>query len=301
MSILKRNPNRIKLRKAELAYQVAIIVIMAIIVLICIFPFIYVIGMSLTSQGEMIEKNFFVIFPEKPILRSYKMVLGQSNFINSFGVSIARTVLGVVAALILTIPGGYILAQKNLPGKKWFMYFFILTMILGGGLIPGYLLIKNLHLLNTFWVYIIPSMGGAFNLLIVKLFVEGIPDEIIESADLDGATELQKLKYIAIPLLVPTICALSLFAAVGQWNSWFDAMLYVQNAKIQPLSLMVRNLLVSVSITETSSGSMTLFDQMAPESMKMATVVIAVLPILCVYPFIQKYFIYGVYTGAVKG
>jgi putative aldouronate transport system permease protein len=180
------------------------------------------------------------------------------------------------------------------------MMFFIITMILSGGLIPSYMLMKELRLLDTFWVYIIPAMGGTFNMLIIKLFVENMPDSIMESADLDGATEMQKMLYIAMPLLVPTIAALSLFAAVGQWNSWFDAMLYIQNAKLHPLSLVVRNLMFSATIQD-KSGNLTMYEKATTEGMKMATIVLAAIPILCVYPFLQKYFIYGVYTGSVKG
>lgn len=174
-------------------------------------------------------------------------------------------------------------------------------MILSGGLVPSYLLIKSLGLIDNFLVYIIPAMGSVFNMLIVKIFVENIPNDIMESADLDGATEIQKLTYIAIPLLVPTICALALFAAVGQWNSWFDVMLYVRNQNLWSLSYVVKQLITSVPVTDTQQANMSPLQRMTPEGLKMSSVVVAVVPILCVYPFLQKYFIYGVYTGSVKG
>jgi putative aldouronate transport system permease protein len=295
-----KNPNRIKLSRADFIYQVCIYIVVGLITLLCLFPFIYVIGMSVTSQGEMVEKSYFVLFPENPTFRGYMMILKQPNFISSLLISVLRTVLGTAAGLVLVIPGGYILSKKDLPGRGALMIFFIITMILNGGLIPGYMLMKELNLLDSFWVYIIPAMGGTFNMLIVKLFVENIPDEIMESADLDGATEIQKMIHLAIPLLVPTICALGLFAAVAQWNSWFDAMLYVSNAELHPLSLVVRNLMFSSTIQD-NAGNINVFDKATTEGMKMATIVLAVIPILCVYPFLQKYFIYGVYTGSVKG
>ncbi|HHU78916.1 MAG TPA: carbohydrate ABC transporter permease [Clostridiales bacterium] len=294
------NPNRIKLSKNDFIYQIIIHAIVGLVTLACLFPFIYVVGMSLTSQGEMVEKSYFVLFPERPTLRGYQMILRQPNFFNSLLVSVSRTILGTMASLVLVIPGGYILSKQDLPGRKALMMFFIITMILSGGLIPSYMLMKELRLLDTFWVYIIPAMGGTFNMLIIKLFVENMPDSIMESADLDGATEMQKMLYIAMPLLVPTIAALSLFAAVGQWNSWFDAMLYIQNAKLHPLSLVVRNLMFSATIQD-KSGNLTMYEKATTEGMKMATIVLAAIPILCVYPFLQKYFIYGVYTGSVKG
>ncbi|RAQ22141.1 ABC transporter permease [Hydrogeniiclostridium mannosilyticum] len=305
MALLKKNPNKIKLTHAERTYQTIIIIIVGLVTLTCLFPLLYVIGMSFTGQAEMIEKNYFVIIPERPTILAYQSILQKSNFWSSFLISVFRVLLGVPAALLLTVPGGYVLANKQMPGRRWFMIYFIITMILGGGTIPSYLLMRDLHLLNTFWVYIVPAFGGAFNMLIIKLFVEGIPTEIIESADLDGATEMQKMLHIAVPLLVPTLCALGLFAAVGHWNSWFDAMLYTRDANLKTIQFVIRELLLSsgsVTATNSAGGTTTIIvDQVTPEGVKMASVVVALIPILCVYPFLQKYFIYGMYTGSVKG
>ena len=305
MALLKKNPNKIKLTHAERTYQTIIIIIVGLVTLTCLFPLLYVIGMSFTGQAEMIEKNYFVIIPERPTILAYQSILQKSNFWSSFLISVFRVLLGVPAALLLTVPGGYVLANKQMPGRRWFMIYFIITMILGGGTIPTYLLMRDLHLLNTFWVYIVPAFGGAFNMLIIKLFVEGIPTEIIESADLDGATEMQKMLHIAVPLLVPTLCALGLFAAVGHWNSWFDAMLYTRDANLKTIQFVIRELLLSsgsVTATNSAGGTTTIIvDQVTPEGVKMASVVVALIPILCVYPFLQKYFIYGMYTGSVKG
>lgn len=156
------------------------------------------------------------------------------------GISVARTILGVAAMRCSVIPGGYIMAKREMPGQRGIMIFFIITMLIGGGLIPGYLLMRDLKLLNTFWVYIVPAFGNTYNMLIVKLFVENIPKDIIESADLDGASEIQKMLKIAVPLLVPTLCALSLFAAVAHWNSWFDALLYVRDSALHPVQFTIR-------------------------------------------------------------
>ena len=305
MALFKRNPNKIKLTHAERTYQTIIIIIVGLVTLTCLFPLLYVIGMSFTGQAEMIEKNYFVIIPERPTILAYQSILQKSNFWSSFLISVSRVLLGVPAALLLTVPGGYVLANKQMPGRRWFMIYFIITMILGGGTIPTYLLMRDLHLLNTFWVYIVPAFGGAFNMLIIKLFVEGIPTEIIESADLDGASEMQKMLHIAVPLLVPTLCALGLFAAVGHWNSWFDAMLYTRDANLKTIQFVIRELLLSsgsVTATNSAGGATTIIvDQVTPEGVKMASVVVALIPILCVYPFLQKYFIYGMYTGSVKG
>jgi len=293
--------NKIKMSREELAYQIFIAAVVALVVAVCIVPFFYVVGMSFTSLGEMIERNYFVIIPKKPIISAYEQLVQNQNFFSGMKVTIARTVLGVIAALLLTIPVGYIVAIKDLPFKNIIMVFFIITMILSGGTIPTYLLYKELGLLNSFWVYIAPAFSNTYGILVVKLFVIGIPNDLMESADLDGATELQKLVHVAIPLLKPTICSLGLFAAVAHWNSWMDAMIYCTNeSSVWPLQFVIRNLLNQTATADMTQNIST-FAKMTPESLKMASVVVAVLPILCVYPFLQKYFISGVFTGAVKG
>ena len=291
---------KIKMSMEEKIYQAAIAAFVGIVVLLCLIPFLYVVGMSFTSEGEMIAEFYFVIFPEKPILSAYKYILENANFFSGMKVTILRTVLGVGTALILTLPVGYILAIRKLPGKNGVMVFFIVTMILNGGLIPTYILYRDLHLLNSFWVYIAPSLANTFGILVVKLFVEGIPTDVMESADLDGASELQKLWYIGMPLLKPTICALGLFAAVTHWNSWMDAMIYVKDANIWPIQYIIRNLLTQGNNADLMNNIST-YAKMTSESMKMASVIVAVLPILCVYPFLQKYFVHGMFTGSVKG
>lgn len=294
-----RRKNKIKMSKEEMIYQVIIAIIVGLVVLACIVPLFYVIGMSLCSQGEIMERNYFVIIPKKPILRAYEQLVQNQNFFSGMWVTISRTLLGVIAALAFTIPVGYILAIRDLPFKNAIMVYFIITMILSGGLIPTYLLYRDLGLLNSFWVYIAPAFSNTYGILVTKLFVVGIPGELMESAELDGATELQKMTHIAIPLLKPTICSLGLFAAVAHWNSWMDAMIYVKDNAKWPLQYVIRNMLTA-SATQDLTTNVDVFVKMSPESLKMASVIVAILPILCVYPFLQKYFVSGVFTGAVK-
>lgn len=247
----------------------------------------------------MLEKNYFVIFPEKPILSAYEYVINSTGFFRGMFITISRTVLGTIGAMFLPITMGYTLAKPDFPFRKGILIYVIATMILGGGLIPSYLLMNKLHLLNSFWVYVIPSLGYANGVLVVKLFVEGLPKDILESAELDGASELQKLVHIALPLLKPTLLALGLFAAVAHWNDWFNALVFVRDADLFPVQLIVRNLFNQPNQVDMFNN-VSAFAKTTPTSIKMASVVIAVLPILCVYPFLQKYFIYGMYTGSVK-
>ena len=278
--------NRIKMSRQEWTYQIVINVIMVLVLVICVVPLFYVLGMSLSSEGEMLERNYFIIIPRKPVLSAYKYIITGTNFLHGMLITLIRTLLGVVVALVFPLILGYTLANYDFPCRKALMIYLIITMILGGGLIPGYLLMSKLHLLNTFWVYIVPAFGNPYGVLVVKMFVEGLPQDVMDSAELDGASELQKLSYIALPLLKPTLCALGLFAAVAHWNDWFST---------------IRNLLTQTAQTDISNNLVSTYVKMTPQSLKMASVVVAVLPILCVYPFLQKYFIYGMYTGSVKG
>lgn len=294
-----KKKQRMKMSGKELGYQICINTFLVIVLICCIIPMLYVIGMSLSSEGEMIERNYFIIIPHRPILKAYEYIFTGTDFLHGLWITVCRTAVGALGSLLFPITLGYILAKNDFPFQKPILIFIIITMILPGGLIPNYLLLNKLHLLNTFWVYILPGLGNAYNVLVVKLFVEGLPKDIMESADLDGASELAKLRYIALPLLKPTICAVGLFSAVAHWNEWFSAMIYVRNTKLYPVQYIIRNLFAQgaqVDLTNNISA----FEKMTLQSMKMASVVIAVLPIICVYPFLQKYFIYGMYTGAVK-
>ncbi|MDR2135187.1 MAG: carbohydrate ABC transporter permease [Treponema sp.] len=284
---------------AEFAYQAIICAMVGILCVLCLFPLLFVLGMSFTSEGEMIQKFYFVIIPEKPTLSAYQFILRQQGFFNSLWISVARTALTTFLTVIFVLVASYALAEPKLPGRKYMLLFIIITMMIGGGLIPTYLLFSQLKILNKFAVMVLPCLGYTYGILVIKTFIEGIPAEISESADIDGAGDILKLIRIIAPLTIPSLAAIALFTAVGQWNSWFDALVFVRDSRLFPISLVIRNLL-SASSQQVVTGQ-TILNRMAPETLKMASVVVAIVPILCVYPFLQKYFIYGVFTGAVKG
>ena len=164
--------NRIKMSRQEWTYQIVINVIMVLVLVICVVPLFYVLGMSLSSEGEMLERNYFIIIPRKPVLSAYKYIITGTNFLHGMLITLIRTLLGVVVALVFPLILGYTLANYDFPCRKALMIYLIITMILGGGLIPGYLLMSKLHLLNTFWVYIVPAFGNPYGVLVVKMFVE---------------------------------------------------------------------------------------------------------------------------------
>jgi putative aldouronate transport system permease protein len=289
--------------KSELTYQIVIWILVGILALTCIFPLLYVVGMSFASEKELVERNWMLIIPRQPILTAYRSIILQQNFFNALFISVSRTVLTTCFTVVFVLVASYALAEPELPGRKAVLLYIIITMMIGGGLIPSYLLMANLKLLNTFAVMVIPCLGYTYGILVVKTFIEEIPREIRDSADIDGAGDIKKLMAIVFPLTLPCLAAIALFTAVGQWNSWFDALVYIRKITLQPMSLFIRNLLVSVRTSGEVRLETTyeLFARSSTESFRMASVVVAMLPILCVYPFLQKYFIHGVFTGAVKG
>jgi putative aldouronate transport system permease protein len=296
----RRNVQRNRIQdRAEKIYQAVICVFVGILCLACLFPLVFILGMSFTSEGEMIAKHYFVIVPQHPTTAAYEFIFRQQNFFNSLFISALRTVSTTVLCVVFVLIASYALAEPELPGRKYMMLYIIITMMISGGLIPTYLLFAQLKLLNKFWVMVVPCLGYTYGILVIKTFIEGIPKELIESADMDGAGDIRKLVHIVVPLTVPSLAAIALFTAVGQWNSWFDAMVFLREGKLFPVSLVIRNLLTA-STQQTATQSPILM-RMAPETMKMASVVLAILPIMCVYPFLQKYFVLGVFTGAVKG
>lgn len=290
---------------SEKIYQIFISIMIGLVTVSAVFPLIYVIGMSLTSQNELIQRNYFVILPLKPTLIAYSRILLSPVIPQAFLVSIERTVIGTILTLAFTFTGAYVLSVKDLPGRKAFLMMILVTILFGGGLIPSYFVVKSAGLINSLWSMIIPIMVDSFGLLVFKVFIENLPREIYESVEVDGAGELSKLIFIVFPLSAPALAAIGMFNAVGHWNSWFDALIYVNgNMSLYPLQLVIRNLLLAGIGGDMNDFQNILTDsqlQVSPEAIKMAAVVIGVVPILCVYPFLQKYFMHGVYMGSVKG
>ena len=286
---------------SELSYQFFIHILIGIIAVSAMFPLIYVTGMSLTTQTELIQRNYFVIFPREPTLTGYTRVMRTPAIWNSLLISLLRSTIGPILTLALTLIGAYVLSIKTLPGRKPFLFMVLATILFHGGLIPEYLVMMKLGLLNKFWVMIFPAMGHSFGLLIIKVFIENLPDGLLESARIDGAGHGQLLIWIVAPLTAPVLAAIGMFSIVTHWNSWFDALVFVTNDRLWPIQLILRNILKgALNMTEINERYLGR-KQLNPESLKMTTVVIGILPLLAVYPFLQKYFIKGVYLGAVKG
>ncbi len=287
---------------SERTYQIVIHLIVISVAISAVFPLLYVIGMSLTTKAEMIARNYFVIIPLEPTLEAYKRLLASPVIWNSFVVSTGRAVVGPLLTLLLTTIGAYVLAQRTLPGRGIFLFFILATILFNGGLIPTYLVIKNLGLIDSYWSLILPIMVDSFGLLVIKIFIENLPDGLTESAKIDGAGEWSMLLPIIIPLAAPALAAIGLFNLVAHWNSWFDALLYLNDKQMYPLQMVLKNMLTIDSVSGDSMNAVLKSSQsISTETLKMAAVVIGIIPVLCVYPFLQKHFVKGMYMGSVKG
>ncbi|NQX69951.1 carbohydrate ABC transporter permease [Paenibacillus alba] len=265
----------------------------------CVLPFLYVISVSLTPISEVIKKNGLVLIPSHMTLTAYREIMQGGRLLDAYQITIFRVVVGTLLNLLFTVLTALPLSRKSLPGRSWFLLFIVFTMLFNGGIIPSYLLVKEIGLLNSEWSLIIPGLINAFYLMIVKSFFEQLPEAIDEAARIDGAGEISILVRIVLPLSLPIIATVGLFYAVWHWNSYFDALLYINNPESQPVQLFLRQiLLASVAISGDAAEAA---DAVNPISVQMASVVVTTLPILVVYPFIQKHFTQGVLVGSIKG
>ena len=267
--------------------------------LITLFPFLHVLAQSFSSQNAIVS-NRVTIFPVDFQSLSYRMLLDDEYFYRAFGISVLRTAAGVMINMVLTCLMAYPLSKRTLKGKALIMNMVVFTMLFQGGLIPSFLLLKELQLLDTLWALLLPSAISAFNLILLKNFFQSVPDSMEESAMIDGAGHGAILWKIFVPLSLPAIATLSLFYAVMHWNSYFDAVMYISNTELNPLQVYLRNMIVlnDSNIEVTNNTGLYLI---SPESLKAATIIASVLPMIVLYPFIQRYFAKGVMLGALKG
>jgi putative aldouronate transport system permease protein len=289
-----------KKRKRTL-FDFIVILICALSILLCIFPFFNVIAISLSSNN-MILANKVYLWPQEFTTDAYHTVFYDPTTFHSFLLTVTLTAVYFVFSMAMTICCAYPLSRKNLMGRKYIMTFVIFTMYFSGGLIPTYLLLKQLGLINTFWVMVLPGMLNTFNMIILRtFFVNGIPDSLVEAAQVEGCGELRILMQIVLPLSKPVLATLSLFYIVARWNGFSDALYYVSSSNLYPLQYRLYQIINSNMATDTSLLENINQATINPESIKSASIIVTVTPILLVYPFLQKYFVKGVMIGSVKG
>ena len=270
--------------------------VILLMISICL-PFMQVITISM-SPASVVNANGFHLIPTEFDFSGYKEIASDENFWHSYLVTIARTVAGTAAGVIVTMLTAYPLARTNLPYRKGLMMFVVFTMYFSGGMIPKYLLIKNLGLTNNFLVYILPCLITGFALIITRNFFMGLPAELEESAKLDGASNLTVLFKIYLPLSTPVVATIALWYCVQHWNSWMDNMLYVTKNSLYVLQYVLQTILNNGQTADMEAVSEVIVHT---ETMKMAALILALLPIVCTYPFLQKYFVKGMMVGSVKG
>ena len=284
-------------------FDIANYLIVTIIALTTIFPFIYIIGASFATEYEIATRPMFII-PQNASTAAYEYIFSSNKILRGFGNSIFITVCGTAINLFFTVTMAYALSKTRLRGRNFFLNMVIISMFFSGGMIPGYIVVANiLNLKNTYWSVLLPGAISAYNMMIVKNFFQGIPQELEESASMDGCTDMGVLWKIVLPLSRPVLATFGLFYAVGHWNAYFGAMIYMKTAKEKwPLQVLLRELII---LSSGTAGDMNNLDpefvKPPEQSVKMAVIVVSTVPIMCVYPFLQKYFVKGVMVGALKG
>lgn len=263
-----------------------------------VFPFLHVLAQSFSGQAAIIA-NQVTIFPVDFQFEGYRLLFGDEAFYQAFGVSVFRTVAGVAINMTLTTLMAYPLSRKRLVGRGMIMNMVIFTMLFQGGLIPLYLLLRELYMLDTLWALLMPSAVSAFNLILLKNFFQSVPASLEESAKIDGAGHGTIMTRIYLPLSKPALATLTLFYSVMHWNTYFDAVMYISSSELNPLQVYLRNIIVlnESSIEMTNNTGLFL---VSPEALKTATIMASVLPMILIYPFIQRYFVKGVMLGSVK-
>jgi len=294
-----------KYRGTERAYQVFVYTLISLLLLGSLFPLMYVLGLSFTSEAEWISRGNTMVIPFQPTLTGYKNVIIKSTrFTGAFVISVLRTVIGTIMVMAFTLVTGYAASRPKMPGRGVLIGMVLITILFVGGLIPTFLVVRGTGLYDSFWSMIIPGLVFPWAVLVFKQFFLNVPKEVEESAHMDGASEVTLMTRINIPMSKAVIAALAMFTAVGHWNSWFDALIYLQNEKLEPLQLLLRNMFVNTNIGYEMNAINQTFSteqRVSATSLRMAVTVIGTVPILAIFPFLQKHFTKGVYTGSVKG
>ncbi|MDU0201912.1 carbohydrate ABC transporter permease [Paenibacillus sp. MAH-36] len=273
--------------------------LLAIISIACVFPFIYVFSVSFTDPEVYVPLQFY-LFPEKWSLSAYKYILSTNSFVNALKSTVFVTGIGTVISILISFTFAYVLTKKHVPGRKWMLGGVIFTLVFNAGILPNYLLMKDMNLLNSHWSLILSGLTNAWSLIVIKGFLDSLPPELEDAARIDGCSDIGVFWRIVIPLSMPAIAAFVLFFAVSYWNTYFNALVYLSDAKKWTLQVLVKSLVIDSDAS--GAGSVGSDDRVLPqETIRMASIVLAMVPILIIYPFLQKHFAKGVMLGSVKG
>jgi putative aldouronate transport system permease protein len=286
--------------KGENIFNIVNLAFLTLLAFTCLYPFLYVLTISLSSAATA-SRGGFHLFPTEFSWASYEMVLSNPSIITGFINTLLRTIMGTVLTVLATCIAAYPLARSEMPHRSMLTFIILFTMLFSGGLIPNYILIQKLGLINSIWSLILPTLITPFNVIIMKNFFKSVPESLAESAKIDGAGDLSILFKIYIPLSMPVIATVALWTAVYHWNAWFDALLYITDENQQVLQVLLQRIVVENSTQMMEMGvSSADVSAFTPETIKAATIIVTILPILLVYPGLQRFFVNGVSLGGVK-
>ena len=278
------------------------VILMLFIIVVTLYPFLYVLFASLSDPASMVAHSGVLLGPVGGVtFSSYEMVLSNSGIGTGYRNTLFLVIVGTAINVVMTSFGAYVLSRRGYMGKRFLNFFVVFTMFVGGGLIPFYLTVKSVGLLDSLWALILPKCIATYNMIIMRTAFQGVPDSIEESAHLDGANDFTILFRMFWPLTLPTMAVMILFYAVDHWNAWFNAMIFIQTRALFPLQLILREILISSDTSQMTTGVGGLETGIVGETIKYSTIIVATVPVLVVYPFLQRYFVQGIMIGAVKG
>ena len=290
----------IKVSPARKTFLWANNIFCVVVALVCIAPVIHILALSF-SGSNAVYAGRVTFWPLEFCLDNYEVIISDSQFFISYRLTIIRAVIGWIFGLIVTVLAAYPMSQRkvNFPARQGFVVYFMIIMLFNGGMIPTYLVVKELGLLDSIWSLILPSAVSTYNIILMMNFMKGLPESISESAFIDGAGHFRTLFQIILPLCLPSLATISLFIVLAHWNAWFDGMIYINDMNLKPLQTYMR----SVIIVDSATENMSIDDVMAnvtAEGANAAKIFCVILPVMCVYPFLQKHFAKGIVRGSVK-
>ena len=291
----------IKVSASRKVFNVFNYFFLAFLAFTTLYPFIYTLSMSLSTTKAATEMGLH-LYPKEISIMAYKMVFNNRDIFTSYGNTLFRTIVGTIMGLLVTTMFAYALSRREMPNRKLYTAIVLFTMLFNGGKIPTYLVLKQLGLMNSLWVYILPNLISAYNVIVARSFFQSLPGALHEAANIDGAGEFKIFFKIIIPLSKPIIMTLALWMAVFHWNAWYDAMMYMSDSSKITVQCLLQRIIQENNSELISQGVMNPDAmQYTSETVKAATIIVSILPILAFYPFVQKYFVKGVMVGSVKG
>ncbi|QUC67387.1 carbohydrate ABC transporter permease [Aristaeella hokkaidonensis] len=293
---LTRRHTGIRVSPGRRAFVIINTIVLLLVSAIMLYPAIYVIAASFSEETAILRGDVFLI-PVRAHVKAYQKVFVYPMLWQSYRNTLIYTFLGTAINLVLTVFGAWALSQKKMVGRRFLTLMCTFTMFFGGGMIPTFLVVKGLGLLNTIWAILLPSAVSTYNMILMRTFFRQIPESLVEAAELDGCRDFGVLFRIVLPLSLASLMTIGMFYAVGHWNSYFPAVMYLTtNKELNPLQIILRQVVLLNEIVENASST----ENVMAEGIKYATIVVAMLPMLCIYPFVQRYFVKGVMVGSVK-